>query len=103
MNVANVENCEELFELSGWGTDLERYVMENVPAYDLGMLLRKLPPYYVIYRGIEKCHVGIIAGRNFVSNRGIEEIEADTPEDAACLLAIELIKQGIIQPREGLK
>lgn len=64
MNVASLELCKELYELSGWGDTSEFYVNGMLqhgidtafedhaiktnypgysPAYDLGYLLRKLP------------------------------------------------------------
>lgn len=56
MNVANLELCKELYELSGWRTSLTEnwYDYDGgfppidvatavCPAYDLGYLLRKLP------------------------------------------------------------
>ena len=92
MNTASLELCKELFELSGWdGTAYEHELLNGkhytrtlpvkemthfdqntyIPAYDLGYLLRKLPP------SIQR---------------------ADTPEDAASKLAIELFKQKRVIP-----
>lgn len=118
MNVASLELCEELFRLSEWGHTSyywnkdDQYVPgkqwrlqngkifpEDVPAYDLGYLLRKLQHNYVqieyhsdmkrwsAYSPIEK-------------NPGLSMPFADTPEDAACQLAIELFRQGILASQE---
>lgn len=135
MNVANLEMCKELYELSGWGFDdsytywivtpnatgtMERRNArdfdDRIPAYDLGYLLRKLPkhhnfgmPYvsqandgtqwvasYINWWALweydgkgsaKKWHHEVTASLHFL---------ADTPEDAACKLAIELFKQGIL-------
>jgi hypothetical protein len=130
MEVASLELSKELYELSGWGNvgtyssknpfnywvdrthdDREHelnYGGGNIPsdggiypAYDLSYLLHKLPQKIV--RKIN--HILMLSptsggdwriwydGETFI-------FYADTPEDAACKLAIELIKQGVIQPGE---
>lgn len=56
MQVASMELCKELFELSRWGdthlfytktgkvsTEASMFSGEPLPAYDLGYLIRKLP------------------------------------------------------------
>ena len=61
MNVASLENCKRLYELSGWGYDCEHHWLDGeifnrmprqsdaedettyAPSYDAGYLLRKLP------------------------------------------------------------
>lgn len=76
----------------------------TIPAYDLGYLLRKLPAwfrngeFYLSNDGAEK--LGWTAGYMKEDNDGylywtMSEL-ADTPEDAACKLAIELFKQGVL-------
>lgn len=115
MNVASLELCKELYELSGW-EDTEKWLTasdllpeiidgkktgnlkrEQVPAYDLGYLLRKLPPVTkVINCSNEKTQIyGALFPELKLTFHG------DTPEDAACKLAIELFKQGVL-PKEGL-
>lgn len=98
MHTANLELCQELYGLSGFVlTEMQWYHGKPVynapygwdcPAYDLGSLLR----LFTGKGGIEIRYgdKGCIASSHLLS------IEADTPEDAACLLAIELFKQGII-------
>jgi hypothetical protein len=113
MNVANFELCQELYELSGWltGVDGNCYVsltgerrgfevrpltdtgndrVPICPAYDLGYLLRRLPIGNVLTSVEDK----------WIASSSPEVMTADTPEDAAANLAIELIKQGIL-PRGG--
>ena len=137
MNVANLDLCKELYGLSGWyaqhfwyckkskSEDLWSIEEEplladdenNIPAYDLGFLLRKLPhnitPKDKRYStgshlelhnqsmdkseslggGISHCWCAMY--RSTYGHLAIEH--ADTPEDAVCKLAIELFKQGIIK------
>lgn len=133
MNVASLELCKELYELSRWEpddrfwfdidgkhsvhcghefivgkeiTEFKGFLARICPAYDLGYLLRKLPKYLrhaqddlrfeLMPQGYTKkglsrwCAV-------YANIRGdIVFLEvADTPEDAACKLVIELIKEGI--------
>ena len=101
MNVAAKELCQELYELSGWGGD-DPYFNVNegwykegrpaqksvlvAPAYDLGYLLRKLPSWSLIQKNIDR----------YEATSSMNNTHADTPEDAACKLAIELFKQGIL-------
>jgi hypothetical protein len=114
MAVASFDLCKELYELSGWIYDQHGFWWhddsqqphlcnvnhwpedplgkELFPPYDLGYLLRKLP------EGIE------LTNRNgwmakyseFLPSRN-QVIHADTPEDAACKLAVELFKQDILK------
>ena len=133
MNVCSLELAKELYKLSGWEDTEKSYNIENdvedtsmailmhpehTPAYDLGYLLRKLPPQIRLpYKN------GRLRNRpNFLSLRpkrhygsghvykpGWEAIYlkyrtndyiiavADTPEDAAAKLAIELFKPGILK------
>lgn len=116
MNVASLELCKELYELSGWdGThifyDAENDPVEskralimhptkNCPAYELGYLLRKLPT------DIEEAqfvNVGTADEKEpwvaeYSPSLTVKTIYAfaDTPEDAACKLAIKLFKNGIL-------
>lgn len=109
MNVASLENCKRLYELSGWnprtnwwfadGTIGEQKLLlkrtdEVGPAYDLGYLLRKLPLGESInlfmYRSKGGGWLIQWPGRN-ISGGGT------TIEDAVCLLVIQLIEQHIIE------
>ncbi len=78
------------------------------PAYDLGYLLRKLPSHFsfepdTIGEEIYCLRIENSVGVDWTASYGTIEdpykrlgIMADTPEDAACKLAIELFKQGIL-------
>lgn len=123
MNVASLDLCKELYELSGWQTennyhmnfDMPVVLMASVnpdgtyyeagvcPAYDLGYLLRKLPAYFEGYQLIVAVGVGVgtantwQAGFYLPSKKTGRHIQIDvSPEDAACKLAIELFKQKIL-------
>jgi hypothetical protein len=113
MNVASRELCEELYELSGWTSQAyesggiekawrptplisaENYRLitigpntpEDIPAYGLGYLLRKLPEISMLWQQDGKWHCDL---------EDAYMCEAHTPEDAACKLCIELFKQGIL-------
>lgn len=110
MNVASLELSEELYELSGWNDTEYDYCRNSdsewsawnqsdqhersypgfkrgVPAYDLGHLLRKLPPYTLIQNVQERWKV-YAEGQTIFSET--------SPEDAAAELAIELFKQGVL-------
>lgn len=110
MNVASLENCKELYELSGWETSRDRYYPDRkpqlaigpfgaklpstaIPAYDLGYLLRKLPSGVTLFSNSN----GGDPNDYSIKYENGEWITADTPEDAACKLAIELFKQGVLK------
>lgn len=101
MNVANLELCKELFKLSGWPVGIHLGEWEDLtPQYDLGFLLRKLPPVVTLKsRAGGRWSCSILTGR--INGKTIEKIELDklanTPENAACKLAIELFKQGVVK------
>lgn len=97
INVASLELCRELYELSGWEDGYESTMdwhqpvdgSRGAPAYDLGYLLRKLP------LGELRNRDGLYsAWQNNSAN--VAPQYAETPEDAACKLAIELFKQGVL-------
>jgi len=120
MNVASLELCKELYELSGWycgdniwhysefnglstlapaDDDIGRTYKKLCPAYDLGYLLRKLQTTVI------RNNVRAI-GVQYQQPRGSAEWRAGytgiycyggTPENALCKLAIELFKQGILK------
>lgn len=163
MNVASLELCKELHELSGWepedeweadaehehwqsnewydhtywvidpsysksvfddGTEFINGVAPHltpnlaikggfasrlswsvyIPAYDLGFLLRKLPRYIDDSYGLS---LFVVSGtrEHWVARYDYKEdpqcsVMADTPEDTAAKLCIELLKQGILQKEE---
>lgn len=124
MNVASLELCRELYELSGWkGTSytfrsidgktwelfapkrlerLDRSAGAVRPAYDLGYLMRKLPQIdvektklHLTLLTLPKSFKAFYAKRGFGIRHGVT---ANTPEDAAASLAIKLFEQGILKP-----
>lgn len=122
MNVASLDLCKDLYELSGWndtytmwGEDDDSNVrmLKNdyyigvdylAPAYDLGYLLRKLPNN--MESGNGKTHWLTLspldreawsASYEYENNDANQLEWANTPEDAAAKLAIQLFKQGILK------
>lgn len=119
MNVASLDLCKELYKLSGWrdggfeytpygdvikvsGVSFKAEKTGFYPAYDLGYLLRKLPKEY----GGDSLGLVVIdpefGSRDGMWECGYEQFfcNADTPEDAAAKLCIELIKQKVITPEQ---
>lgn len=104
MNVASLELCKELHELSGW-TQPGMYAVdqdsnEHAHRYDLGYLLRRLPSSKT-ERGSElelrKLKGEVLEGSWQIGyDRGKVWQLASTPEDAAAKLCIELFKQGVL-------
>lgn len=120
--VANLTNCKKLYELSGWiDDDLPFYchgfvyrTMEidtsdyhqHYPAYDLSYLLRKLPRFITseqehgvltLWSGEKGWYCGYEEDGEVLETELMRfEALADTPEDAAALLAIKLFEQGIL-------
>lgn len=135
MNVANLELCKELYELSGWlsrplwtkwhcgelifGKGKEKFTGEwhvvetpcwldktEVPAYDAGFLLRKLPDGVSLYKGRRGWTLN--SGNTFQLNNSstgnvlrLGNFLSATPENALCKLAIELHKQGVLKKGIG--
>lgn len=128
-DVAAVDLCKELYELSKWedckfywvgrlqkykqAKDRVRWFVgygrirqsseaEYWPAYDLGYLIRKLPPSIEHDVTKKECALYFFKASENSYEYGYEKIGigeyADTPEDAACKLLIELIKQKVITP-----
>lgn len=88
MNVANSELSDELWKLSGWED-----------TYDLGFLLRKLNATgYVELRTRGRDQDAWVCVYEAHTDEGAtrEIVQADTPENAACKLIIELFQQGIL-------
>lgn len=113
MTTANLDLCKELYELSGWDdsewkeitqkwrfkhrkdTNPELAIQpyqykfgEYIPAYDLGYLLRKLPRETILSNISDNGWTIVYGGKGLY--------KATTPENAACKLAIELFKKGIL-------
>src|SRR5581483_6240697 len=116
MKTANLELCRELFILSKWEGDGTKWgeVYEpwgvNIPAYNLGYLIRKLPNFNIQIKkhtrvsriSADKNHTEYIAeyrhfdaGEHIMNPRLYAEY-ADTPEDAAAKLCCQLFQQGIL-------
>lgn len=119
MNSASLKLCRELYDLSGWGGDDPRFNINEgwykegkpnqksillAPAYDLGYLLRKLPRsiqvdesvgYLVIGPSVAQWQVGYLMNGEYMERQFL--FADKVPEDAACKLAIELFKQGILK------
>lgn len=115
MNVASLENCKRLYELSEWDNSEWVWAVNiatgkpvsfhhsKVPttypyeqtyhAYDLGYLIRKFrmvdlqfnPELY-----FDKWHI------RYGDQKTEIRLTGDTPEDVACLLAIKLFEEGIL-------
>ena len=120
-NVASLELSKKLRELSGWedtrdfyheqdnfNEETERYerngkwvIVErkradyNIPAYDCGYLLRRLPAttsvMHIKEKGQGEYEVYFISGMTKA-----KRFYADTPEDALCKLAIKLFEEGVL-------
>src|SRR5215207_3785207 len=98
MIIASLELCNQLYQLSGWK---EEYIgvpfNEDMPVYSLGYLLRELPNQSYVQKQLgwwlADCKIG---GQRLNGEYGYWA-EANNPEDAACKLAIELFRQGILQ------
>ena len=100
-NLPSIELCRELFDLSGWEYGIDVRVVPKsmggvykAPTYDLGYLVRKLPKKFLL-------EAEPWGGSSKKENWRIKTLqgaaEADTPEGAACKLAIELFKQGVLK------
>jgi len=121
MNVADIKLCKELYGLSGWSdtekiwchyigngntsTDTAPYVRlvapiardDDCPAYELGYLLRRLPKNRIKLRNNNQTGWGCQYNPGRQHGPEYNQYGA-TPENATCRLAIELIREGIIEP-----
>jgi len=132
INVASLENCKKLYELSGWHdtfnfweqTDeiplgkpylvqpklMERYglwgtqeVKISTPAYEAGYLLRKVRKGSVSVISLKDTYSAKqIWGATSVVAEAWFYATADTPEDALCLLAIKLFEEGTLTGQTNL-
>lgn len=124
MNVASLDLCRELYELSGWydtqnayynvdgkpglyaysdfkiGQERYDYHLLSLiaPAYDVGYMLVKLPAKQVKLRNNSQEGWGCQYDPKRASWPEYS-CYGSTPEDATAKLAIELLKQGIL-PRK---
>lgn len=108
MNVASLDNCKRLYELSGWDTGQSWNIILGlkpktyVPGYHAGYLLRKLTEVKtgltVYHVHSTMCYEAFYAGKFFEYGTNTQhwDTQSDTPEDALCLLAIKLFEEGIL-------
>lgn len=115
MNSTSLELCEELYKLSGWEPSHNRSDVYSwwrnpykiteklgIPKYSLGYLLRKLPEEFPddyalqIRREPTDCWYAGYYDKQGNSDLRTES-SADSPEDAACKLAIKLFRQGVFE------
>lgn len=117
-DIADLALCKELYTLSEWSDTHHYYLGDEIlsrsprqsdlhpptltendcaPAYNLGYLLRKLPPKTEIVRALDTKYFAI---HRIWTAQGVDQIEyiskADTPENAAANLCIELFQQKIL-------
>lgn len=116
MNTTSLELSKELYELSHWDLDDDNdTVYDNpddnpfkidgvpqriIPAYDLGYLLRKLVTDDQLVLDYIEIDFNGVNWRAYVKQDfGKDELfeTADTPEDCAAKLAIELFRQGVLK------
>lgn len=127
MNTAGLELSKMLFELSGWddydplaGEDMQWHMGHSnerdyhiAPKYDLGYLLRKLPKStkqkgtrYALVLDFDpdglataeyRCYRADYRAKIVYIDSTIYHNTANTPEDAACRLAVELFKEGVLE------
>lgn len=128
MNTASLDLCKELYELSGWNDNDKWYCLKNfttdpeyeledspivadyipdgnIPAYDLGFLLRKLPQQLALIQTYDNkwqakwtvpIPVTYVSQPTALIQLGAYFQDADNLEDATAKLAIELFKNGIL-------
>ena len=117
MHVARLDLCAKLFALTGWDDTYHRWSKDiyhkdvvidtlaagtTTPAYDLGYLLRKLPPQTRITKEFD-------ASEHYPEKtpaffRALYDTSddlhfwqgANTPEDAACILALTLLERNLL-------
>ena len=98
MNVASLENSKRLYELSGWENTRDAHFD---PAYDAGYLLRKFSKRIDVSFDLRNDGTTL---RYYIGGElPTQPIEADTPENALCLLAIKLFEEGVLNPPNKLK
>lgn len=111
IDVTSWELTEELRKFSDWQPDAHNKFSAQV-GFSLGYLLRKLPPEIDFNDDIYKLTVDRQSrkmwrssyaralenrkGRGLVQSWKFKSCQADTPENAACKLCVELFKQGIL-------
>lgn len=113
MSLTGLELSTELYKLSGWDdcrwcfrdvsdtgtphwlTDLHTHEHDQCfPQYDLGYLIRKIPAeHFDLVKVVDSPEYIYYIRKNGAI---IDQIGADTPENATAKLAIELFKNGTL-------
>lgn len=115
-DLASLELCKELYEVSGWSdtkflharggalanNSVPEYVSDFCPpAYTLGYLLRKLPPFIDDRRLTLQ---PVVVNKKWCASYDLVDEDnsrynqfSKDPEDAVCKLAIELFEQGVLK------
>lgn len=103
IDITSWELTKELKEVSGWEPDASNKELQQV-GFSLGYLLRKLPKFI----GNDRVTIQPVvddrwdASYDELDGSSTHDCFADTPEDAAAKLAIELFNQHILR-KEGEK
>lgn len=111
MQYTSEDLARELYELSGWESDVGTSYTPSAPYYTLGEMLRKLPRTFgdtdgqILYLMLAPSPTNNTqweANYGGINYLGVEPYQcyADTPEGALVALAIELFKQGILTAGE---
>jgi hypothetical protein len=92
--------------MAGWYTTTTKHLVEGndvtLPAYDLGYVMRKLPSGIHIFKASKSVrNDGVVKYSAWMQNVTRYRLLATTPEDAACELAIELFKSGVLSSSDG--
>lgn len=108
-NVTSLELSKELYAISGWDDSPHTWFLmdENTsnrvmalddlsPAYDLGYLIRKLPPQSYIATRANSGATASTGNYKAGQHPFPYTVYGDTPENAAAKLCIELFKQNIL-------
>lgn len=114
MNTVSLELCKKIYFFTGWcdGVQFVYYSNDgvvnaenvwpqkavfdkpgNIPAYDLGYLLRKLPAFTDVSVNEKLYSAKHISG-------GLSKVafeSAETPEDAVAKLVIRLFEKGVLK------
>ena len=112
-SVARLELCKELYVLSRWNLTEKHWYHGKptyhtpypweCPAYDLNMLLEKLPQNSWVGYVDTSGQRGYALAKTYAWNAQGDDIEkiaecrGETLEDAACKVAIELWRRGVLK------
>lgn len=105
MDTASLELSKELYALSGWEYASHQHLSpydDSHPVYDLGYLMRKLPDITLLIK-VKGMYAANVEWVEKSREQGWSDMlhwhtpTADTPEDAACKLAIQLFEYGFFK------